>query len=136
MDDWYPTIPSISDKDWASLTKQEQDRYNEAVDAKNEYIAAKINYATSMSLAGPVVFLIVGMICCLLFGALIFGYLLQMILFAIIIISAAVWAIIRVAARSHAYLRYKDAETALKVALADLPKLPEPPAITGDSNTG
>ena len=103
-------LPSSEDPEWDSLTPEQQDTYNEKIDAENEkidadneYDEAKKLYNESMSLKGPVVLGIIG----ILFGGIFLPALL-------IIVLAIVWAIIRVAGRSQAYQRYKDADAALK----------------------
>jgi hypothetical protein len=105
---WVPELPSISDDDWEKLSDAEQTRYNRLVGLKDEYNEARTNYETSMSLVGPAVLAVIGIPCLLFFY---FG--------VILIIAAIIWAFFRVASRSQAYLRYKDAESALRAALAD-----------------
>jgi len=91
------------DSDWDLLSPEQQDAYNERIDADNEYDEAKELYNKSMSLTGPFVLGIIGVV---LLGIYFIG-LLPLLL-------AIVWAIVRVAGRSHAYQRYKDADATLK----------------------
>ena len=103
-------MDEISDEVWDSLTPEQQDAHNERIDADDEYEKAKELYNESMSLKGPFVLGIIGFI----FGT--FGLGLGAFLFigALCIVFAIIWAIIRLASRSQAYMRYKDAKDAIK----------------------
>jgi hypothetical protein len=103
-------MEEISDEVWDTLTPEQQDVYNERIDADNEYEKAKKHYDESMSLKGPFVLAIMGFI----FGT--FGLGLGAFLFigALCVIIAIIWAIIRLTSRSQAYMRYKDAKDSLK----------------------
>jgi hypothetical protein len=110
MEGHYP-VPRIPDKAWNYLTDEQQDAHNQKVEVINEYNDAKDQYDTSMNLTGPTLVFVIGII----MGVIFSGFL---ILVAIII--AALWALVRIAARSHAYQRMKDAEVKMKSVLADL----------------
>jgi len=108
-------IPEISDEDWEKLTPEQQDKYNRRIDAKDEYGEAETEYFKTMSLQGPI-----GLgICGIIIGTLGIVSIFFLGIATLFFILAIVLAIIRVAARSHAYQRYKDAEAALKSAIAD-----------------
>ena len=92
----------MDDEDWDKLSPEEQDAYNNRVGADTELLAARTAYDASMSLKGPAVLGVIG------FVFIPFPWL------ALALIAIAVfWAIIRVASRSQAYQRYKDAQAAV-----------------------
>jgi len=106
-------IPEMEDGEYAALTDEQQRQYNRKIDLKNTYNAAKADYETSMSLWGPSILIIIGVpgIVLVLFG------LAQFLIGLIPVFVGIVWAFYRVAARSQAYQRYRDAESELRVAL-------------------
>lgn len=108
MIDKYP-IPELPDAEYDRLTPEQQHRYNQKIAAKDEYTRAKVAYETAMSLWGPAILIVIGVI-----GIMVF------FLGLILIAVAIIWAFFRVAARSQAYQRYRDAEAELKSALAEL----------------
>jgi hypothetical protein len=93
----------MDDEEWDRLTPDEQDAYNDRIDAEDELSEAKEKYDTSMSLGGPALLGILGIV----FGGIFFPAFL-------IIVLAIVWALMRIVARSQAYQRYKDARENLK----------------------
>lgn len=101
-------IPKISDEDWEKLTVEQQRSYNHKISLKSDYNFAKANYDTSMSLLGPAILGVVGVLLIMVF-----------FLGIPIILIAVIWAFFRVASRSQAYQRFKDTEAALKATLAD-----------------
>jgi len=106
MEDRY-LIPEIPDTEWGKMSDEDQHKYNLKIDAKNEYNASKDAYEKSMSFTGPVIMMVL--------AALVF--VLSPILTAGLGSIAIIWILVRVISRSHAYARYRDAETALKEAL-------------------
>jgi hypothetical protein len=98
----------MDDDDWDKLSPEEQDAYNDRVDADTELLAARTAYDTSMSLKGPAVLGVIGFI-----------FIPFLWLALTLIVIAVFWAIIRVAARTQAYQRYKDAQAAVN-ALKDI----------------
>jgi hypothetical protein len=105
-------VPEIPDADWKKLYSEEQDAYNHKIELRNEYNTAKENYEISISLFDPGILIIIGIVGLFLASFLfLFGLL--------ILIIGVIWAFLRVMERSHAYQRYKDTESALKLALSD-----------------
>ncbi|MEN6442846.1 MAG: zinc-ribbon domain-containing protein [Methanoregula sp.] len=99
-------LPEISDAIFDSLTQEQQRSYNRKVLAKSEYNLAKENYDTSMSLVGPLICIICGLLLAIL-----------EIYLSILVIIGIIWAFYRVASRSQAYQRLKDTEAELKAAI-------------------
>jgi len=104
--DKYP-IPELPDAEYERMSPDRQHKYNQKIGAKDEYTRAKKAYETAMSLWGPAILTVIGII-----GIAVF------FLGLILIAVAIIWAFFRVAARSQAYQRYKDAEVDLKAAIA------------------
>ncbi|MGA2918437.1 hypothetical protein [Methanoregula sp.] len=107
-------IPDSSGEDWKKMTSEKQNRYNQKVAAKNEYIETKENYDTSITnLISPVPIIAIGII----FAIFLHG---GIILDIIIILIGILWAILRIAAYLYAYERHKRAKAALKNVIAEL----------------
>lgn len=134
------SIPYISDQEFDNLSSLEQDQYNRAIGAKNEYNEARENYDTSMSLLGPTILGVVGGLLCLLFGGLLLGAIIGVVVLVCIILSAALWAVIRVSARSHAYQLLKDTEMRLDaippLKIAPKPRVDLPTPVPGPDPKG
>jgi Flp pilus assembly protein TadB len=101
-------FPEISDTEWEKLTPEQQDSYNNKIELQNEYFEARDAYYNLMSLKGPAILFIIGIILFFIW-----------IIAVSFVVVAILWAFYRVIGRSHAYQRYKDAESDLKSALSE-----------------
>jgi hypothetical protein len=97
----------MPDEEFNRLSDSEQRNYNRKIEAKDEYNRAREAYDTSMSLIGPGILTVIGILSIPLF-----------FIGLLLIIPAVIWAFLRVSSRAQAYARFRDAETDLKEAIA------------------
>jgi uncharacterized membrane protein len=104
--DEYP-IPEIPDKEYESLSQEQQHAYNQKIKAKRRYNEAKEDYDKSLSMGWPVLLIFMGIILTFVFS----------VIGLVLIIAAVIWAIIRLVSRGHLYQKYRDSEADLKAEL-------------------